>query len=112
MPALEEQERLCREDIHDYLQEADRKLIQSAEEFKRDVHMKKHAIGQTLFNLSNWWDLLQKARKEGNGIVDESQCVGKIRKTKVVDIYSNIQMALEKLQMQVDSFWHIIVGKC
>lgn len=105
MPALEEQERLCREDIHDYLQEADRKLIQSAEEFKRDVHMKKHAIGQTLFNLSNWWDLLQKARKEGNGIVDESQEVGKIRKTKVVDIYSNIQMTLEKLQMQVDGFW-------
>ena len=112
VPSLEEQERRCKEDVHrtleetrKYLKEADRQLLQSAEEFKRDVHMKKHAIGQTLFNLSNWWDLLQKARKEGNGIVDDSQSVGKIYKTKVVDIYSNIQMTLEKLQMQVDSFW-------
>lgn len=112
VPSMKEQERRSKEDIQKtleetrkYLKEADRQLLQSAEEFKRDVHMKKHAIGQTLFNLSNWWDLLQKARKEGNGIVDESQEVGKKRKTKVVDIYSNIQMTLEKLQMQVDSFW-------
>ena len=87
------------------LHQAEKEKEKTAEEFKRDVHMKKHAIGQTLFNLGNWWDLLQKARKEGNGIVDDSQEVGKKRKTKVVDIYSNIQMALEKLQMQVDSFW-------
>ena len=112
VPSMKEQERRCKEDIQKsleetrkYLKEADRQLLQSAEEFKRDVHMKKHAIGQTLFNLSNWWDLLQKARKEGKGVVDESQSVGKFHKTMVVDIYSNIQMALEKLQMQVDSFW-------
>ena len=112
VPSMKEQERRCKEDIQKsleetrkYLKDADRQLLQSAEEFKRDVHMKKHAIGQTLFNLNNWWDLLQKARKEGNGIVDESHEDGKFRKTKVVDIYSNIHMALEKLQMQVDSFW-------
>lgn len=112
VPSMKEQERRCKEDIQKsleetrkYLKEADRQLLQSTEEFKRDVHMKKHAIGQTLFNLSNWWDLLQKARKEGKGVVDESQSVGKVHKTMVVDIYSNIQMALEKLQMQVDSFW-------
>lgn len=112
VPSMKEQERRSKEDIQKtleetrkYLKEADRQLLQSAEEFKRDVHMKKHAIGQTLFNLCNWWDLLQKARKEGNGIVDESHEVGKFRKTKVVDIYSNIQMTLVKLQMQVDSFW-------
>lgn len=105
VPSLEEQERLCKEDAHKYLNEADAKLLQSADEFKRDVHMKKHAIGQTLFNLSNWWDLLQKARKDGNGIVDDSQKIGRIHKTQVSNIYSNIQMAMEKLQMQVDSFW-------
>ena len=71
------------EETRKCLKEADRQLLQSAEEFKRDVHMKKHAIGQTLFNLCNWWDLLQKARKEGNGIVDDSQEVSKKQKTKV-----------------------------
>jgi len=112
VPSLEEQERRCNEDVRKsleearkYLKEADRQLIQSAEEFKRDVHMKKHAIGQTLFNLSNWWDLLQKARKEGNGIVDDSKEIGKIHKTPIGDIYTNIQMSIEKLQMQVEHFW-------
>ena len=105
LPSLEEQERLCKEDAHAYLKEADRKLIQSAEEFKRDVHMKKHAIGQTLSNLSNWWDLLQQARKEGNGIVDDSQELGKIHKRAIRDVYNNIQKAMDKLQMQVDRFW-------
>lgn len=105
LPSLEEQERLCKEDAHAYLKEADRKLIQSAEEFKRDVHMKKHAIGQTLSNLSNWWDLLQQARNEGNGIVDDSQELGKIHKRAIRDVYNNIQKAMDKLQMQVDRFW-------
>ena len=105
LPSLEEQERLCKEDAHAYLKEADRKLIQSAEEFKRDVHMKKHAIGQTLSNLGNWWDLLQQARKEGNGIVDDSQELGKIHKRAIRDVYNNIQKAMDKLQMQVDRFW-------
>ena len=105
LPSIEEQERLCKEDAHAYLKEADRKLIQSAEEFKRDVHMKKHAIGQTLSNLSNWWDLLQQARKEGNGIVDDSRELGKIHKRAISDVYDNIQKAMEKLQMQVDRFW-------
>lgn len=105
VPSIEEQARLVKEDAQAYLKEADRKLIQAAEEFKRDVHMKKHAIGQTLFNLSNWWDLLQKARKEGNGIVDDSKEIGKIHKRSVGDIYTNIQKAMEKLQMQVDRFW-------
>ncbi len=112
LPSLEEQERRCKEDARKsleearkYLKEADRQLLQSAEEFKRDVHMKKHAIGQTLFNLSNWWDLLQKARKEGHGIVDDTKEIGRIHKNKVADIYTNIQTAIEKLQMQVEHFW-------
>ncbi len=112
VPSLEEQDRRCKEDILKSLEEtrkkltkADRQLLQSAEEFKRDVHMKKHAIGQTLFNLSNWWDSLQRARKEGNGIVDDSKETGKIHKIPIPDIYANIQMSIEKLQMQVEHFW-------
>lgn len=112
VPSLEEQERRCKDDIRKSLEEsrknltkADRQLLKSAEEFKRDVHMKKHAIGQTLFNLSNWWDLLQRARKDGNGIVDDTKEVGKIHKVLITDIFSNIQMSMKKLQMQIDSFW-------
>lgn len=112
VPSLEEQERRCKEDARKSLEkarknlkEADRQLLQSAEEFRQDVRMKKHAIGQTLFNLGNWWDLLLKVRKEGNGIVDDTKELGRIHKTQVSEIYSNIQMAIDKLRMQVDNFW-------
>lgn len=109
VPSLEQQKYRCLQErfsqTQTSLHQAENEIEKSAEEFKRDVHMKKHAIGQTLFNLSNWWDLLQKARKEGNGIVDESKEIGKIHKTPIVDIYTNIQMSIEKLQMQVEHFW-------
>ena len=67
--------------------------------------MKKHAIGQTLFTLAGWWDMLKKARKVGKGIVDDSMVIGKYNKTPVTDIYTNIQVAIETLQNQVDHFW-------
>lgn len=105
VPSIEEQARLVKEDAQAYLKEADRKLIQAAEEFKRDVHMKKHAIGQTLFSLAGWWDMLKKARKEGNGIVDDSMLIGKRNKTSVADIYTNIQLRIEDLLYQVEKFW-------
>ena len=105
VPSIEIQTRLVKEDAQAYLKEADRKLIQAAEEFKRDVHMKKHAIGQTLFTLAGWWDMLKKARKVGNGIVDDTMMIGKHNKTSVADIYTNIQVAIETLQNQVDHFW-------
>ena len=108
VPSIKEQVRLMKEDAQAYLKEADRKLIQSAEEFKRDVHMKKHAIGQTLFTLSGWWDILKKARKEGNGIVDDSMLIGKYNKTAVSEIYANIQSMIETLQDQVEHFWSTV----
>lgn len=105
VPSLEEQERQCKEDARANLREAGRKLLQTADEFNRDVHMKKHAIGQTVFNLKNWWDMLQKVRKEGGGIVDDTTEIGKVHKIRVSEIYDNIQTTMEKLNMQVDRFW-------
>lgn len=104
VPSLEKQEQLCKEDTRASLTEADRKQLESAEEFRKDVHMKKHAIGQTLFNLNNWWKVLQKARKEGNGIVADSAIVGKINKIPVTDIYENLQQTIIKLQQQISKF--------
>lgn len=105
VPSLEEQERQCKEDARANLKEADRKALQTAEEFSRDVHMKKHAIGQTVFNLKNWWDMLRKVRREGGGIVDDAMEVGKAHKIRVSEIYDNIQTTMEKLNVQVDRFW-------
>lgn len=100
----EQQDAICKEDTRSCLTEADRKLIESHEEFRKDMHMKKHAIGQTLFNLNNWWDALQQARKEGNGIVADNATTGKIRKISVSKIYDSLQNAIDQLQQQINKF--------
>lgn len=112
VPSLEAQERRWKKDAEEHinktntsLKKAEEKIVESADEFKRDIHMKKHAIGQTLGNLSNWWNALQRARKEGNGIVNDTMEIGKNNKHSVAEIYNNIQMQLEKLQTQVEHFW-------
>ena len=100
----EQQELLMKEDTRSSLTEADRKIIQSYEDFRKDMHMKKHAIGQTLFNLNNWWDALQQARKEGNGVVSDDATTGRIRKVSVASIYDSIQKAINQLQQQINKF--------
>jgi signal transduction histidine kinase len=101
VPSLERQIDLCKEDTRATLTESDRKIIESYEEFRNDMHMKKHAIGQTIFNLNNWWKVLQRARKEGNGTVCDTALVGKTQPIAVSEIYDNIQEVLSKLQQQI-----------
>lgn len=98
------QDALCKEDTRSSLTDADRKIIETYEEFRKDMHMKKHAIGQTLFNLNNWWDALQQAREEGNGVLSDSATTGRIRKVSVTSIYDSIQKALNQLQQQISKF--------
>lgn len=104
VPTLEEQDKICKEDSRVSLSEADRKLLESAETFRRDIHMKKHAIGQTVFNLNNWWKTLLRAREEGNGVVNDSAIIGRSQKIAVKEIYANIQQTLEQLQQQINKF--------
>lgn len=98
---IKTQESLCKEDARSSLTESDRQLLESAESFRRDIHMKKHAIGQTIFNLNNWMKVLQRARRDGNGIVDDNATVGTIHKTKVADIYTNLQSIMQELQVKI-----------
>ncbi len=104
VPSLEEQERLCKEDTRVSLTESERKQLDSADEFRKDIHMKKHTIGQTLFSLNNWWKVLQKARKEGNGVVADSAIVGINTMIPVTAIYENLQQTITKLQQQISKF--------
>ena len=103
VPSREEQDHLCKEDTRVSLTESDRRLIEAAEDFRKDMHMKKHAIGQTIYNLSNWWKVLQKARKEGHGIVSDDATVGKSQPVSVSEIYNNLQEIITKLQYQINT---------
>lgn len=104
VPSIERQNRLCKEDTRKSLTEADRLLIESHEDFRKDMHMKKHAIGQTIFNLNNWWNVLSRARREGNGIIDESATVGHSHKIPVSEVFDNLRRSIDQLQQQISRF--------
>ncbi|MBQ6578119.1 MAG: restriction endonuclease subunit S [Bacteroidales bacterium] len=104
LPSIEEQDRICKEDTRASLSESDRLIIESFEEFRDDMHMKKHAIGQTIFNLTNWWKALQKARMEGDGVVKDTATVGKNQPVSVSEIYNSIQEVISQLQQQISKF--------
>jgi hypothetical protein len=104
VPSLEEQERICKADTKQSLSDADAKQKKTDDDFRRDMHMKKHAIGQTIFNLNNWWKTLLRARKEGNGIIDDHDVIGNTHKVAVKDIFDNIQQTIDQLQQQISKF--------
>lgn len=104
VPEKELQEETLREDTRQYLAEADRKLLEQYDDFRRDIHMKKHAIGQTLNNFSTWWGNLQQARREGNGVVSDTAVVGKISKYEVRTIYDIIDGIVKILTEQIHKF--------
>lgn len=104
VPSLKEQEKVCYEDAHAGINEADMKLQKAYEDFRKDIHMKKHAIGQTLANFKNWWKLLEQVRKDGHGTIDESAVIGRIHKVSVKEIFENLETSMSKLTTQLNKF--------
>ncbi len=101
VPSKEKQEELCNEDIRKCLEDVNRKLSDSFDDFQRDKHMKKHVIGQTICDFSNWWSVLQRARRENDGVLNDSTIVGNIKPITVGEIYDNLQNSVARLQQQI-----------
>ena len=104
VPSVTDQERICRNDAMAGLSDAMRQKVEANELFRQNMHLVKHSIGQSIANLNNWWKVLQRARKENGGIVDDNAEVGNFTKTRVADIYTNLQLAIEQLQDKVSKF--------
>lgn len=101
VPSRDEQDRLCKEDVRKSLSKADSDKAKAFEDFRKDLHMKKHAIGQTIFNVRNWWDLLQHAREENHGQLADDAVVGRTNKISVSEIFANLGDAIDDLQQQI-----------
>ena len=76
-------------------------LEKAFNEFKEDMHLKKHAIGQTIFAVNNWMRLIKRARKRGEGIVKDSDVIGQAHPHSVYEIYENLEATLKRLQIQI-----------
>lgn len=104
VPNLTEQFKRYKADVVDSLKAADLRIQKAYDEYRKDVRMKKHAIGQTVFNLKNWWDNLNLARQKGNGVVSDADTIGVTHKITVAEIYWNLDITMSKLSTQLDKF--------
>lgn len=104
VPSIEEQNKICYSDAHTGIKDAELKLQQAYDDFRKDVHMKKHAMGQTMANLENWWASLEKARSLSNGVIDENTEIGRVRKVTVKEILDRIHATISKLSVQLNKF--------
>ena len=103
LPPKKEQDRLVFSDGVAGMSQADQDRVRFFSEFRKDMHMKKHAIGQTIFNLNNWLMNLADAREECHGVLDDNAEVGGVVKIKVSDIYDNILLAMRILDKQIST---------
>jgi len=104
VPSLEIQDEILKQDRIDAVEKAGVKVDALNEKFRKDIHMMKHALGQTVFNLSNWMQALNQARKQGNGILDENAQLGGLVKVSTGEVFDNIEKAIKVLSRQVSSF--------
>ncbi len=104
VPSLDVQDEILKQDRIDAVEKAGVKVDALNEKFRKDIHMMKHSLGQTVFNLSNWMQALNHARKQGNGMLDENAQIGGLVKVRTGEVFDNIEKAIKVLSRQVSSF--------
>lgn len=72
----------------------------SQRDFRQDVHMKRHAMGQTIQTIGNWWMVLENARLRGD-LINENSLVGENDMT-LGEVLSNIKNCIARVKVQID----------
>lgn len=102
VPSKEKQEDAIKQDQRASLTQADKELLENAEEFRKDMHVKKHAIGQTVGDMGSWVCLLEAALEDGS--INPDIEIGRYAKTRLEDVICNISRCMEKLETQLQKF--------
>ena len=104
IPSLEIQDQAVFADSLAGMSAADRERVQSFEKFRKNMHMMKHGLGQTVFNLQNWMQMISVARKSADSPVNDNAEVGGLVKVRMCEVFDNIDTALEVLSRQISTF--------
>lgn len=103
LPTLNEQNEILLKEGEKRYFDIERERETALKEFREDMHMKKHAIGQTIFAVNNWMKLLNLARKEGNGAICDTDVIGKRHPVTVAEIFDNLEASMKRLKTQIST---------
>lgn len=75
----------------------------SFDEFRKNMHMQKHKIGQTLAALAGQISHLNYARRITEGVLNEKTVIFPSSNTTVSDILNKIQLSADRLSAEIDA---------
>lgn len=105
VPSLDVQKEGLMSDLERELKQTIKLREKEYKEYVKDVHVKKHAIGQMMFGLNNSWSLLDDLRKGYNGNLNENTIIGEgMDRMSIKDILDSIGLGIMRVSKAIDSF--------
>lgn len=101
LPSIEKQNEELLADSRRGLEAKDAEIQRNFDEFRRNMHMQKHKIGQTISALCSWVEQINYARELGNGSVKDSDIIFPAYNTSAKDIFEKLTRTTEKLQKEI-----------
>ncbi|MDE5883388.1 MAG: N-6 DNA methylase [Muribaculaceae bacterium] len=99
-PSLTIQKELVNEAKAKMLAKFQHVISSTQRDFRKDVHMKRHAMGQTIQTVGNWWKVLETARSKGN-LISEDALVGG-GDISLGEVLDNIRSCIARVKVQID----------
>jgi signal transduction histidine kinase len=99
LPSLEEQNAILLADSRKGYADKSEEVQRAFDNFRKNMHMQKHKVGQTISTLATWVNYLELARQRG--IKEDSDIVIPAYNTTLGDVYANIQEFITKLRTEI-----------
>lgn len=99
---LNKQKKLVEADYAQSVSKLEKEIEANSEEYHKTIRMRKHSIGQDLFNLKNWWKKLKEAKR--NGVLKDSDLIEGFKTYEVREIFERIENSINIINEKVKRF--------
>lgn len=99
VPNHDEKERLqfLLEANYEALLSSQKELKEEQENYKKAVRMRKHALTQSLSSIQASFNALNSFRKRNHGVLNDDDCISRIRKTTVGGVFDSVSQKLKDI---------------
>lgn len=102
VPSLEKQKELVNEYLQKRLEEKKEIVKATTEEYKKQVHCRKHAMSQTVCGLSSLWNILSSYKKDNEGSLHDSDMIGEVNQFAVAELWERMSGQIMTLRKQLE----------
>lgn len=101
VPSIEQQRKDLNADLKESVKEAHEELKANLENYKKEIHMRKHALSQTFSGLDARWKRLVGYAKRNGGIIKLDDVIGIANQVSVQEIFDVISQRFATVANQI-----------